>query len=233
MGILLVATITLLLGVAYPQARIETPYSKRVTVAESPKDGRDLPFTTFAFGAQLPTLDSVSLPANVREIRITELPGMLRPAHWPGDPMLRVVDLGNNNAFGELSWYEYIADFYPQIPEGRCVPVADKKVCITTSQTTTKVDWESVVRELDRLGAWLVSQPCHRESFRMNDLESLEMHRLEGSEFSRYSCYAPGFSRTPTGSQLSALQTYFHQLIEQIWPKPTSPPALTSPIRVR
>jgi hypothetical protein len=127
MGTWLLATFTLLLGVASPQARIETPYSKRVTVAESPKDGRDLPFTTFSFGAELPTLDSVTLPTNARKIRITELPGMLIPAHWPGDPMLRVVDLGNNKGFGELTWYQYIDNSYSQTSRGRCVPVADGK----------------------------------------------------------------------------------------------------------
>jgi hypothetical protein len=216
---------SLLLGVAYPQTRIETPYSKRVTVAESPKDGRDLPFTTFSFGVELPTLDSVTLPANAREIRITELPGMLRPANWPpGDPMLRLVDLGNNNAFGELTWYQYINNSYPQSPQAPCVPIADGKVCITTTRTTTPINWVSVVRELDRLGAWSVSQPCHPESFRMNDIETLAMHRLVGSEFSRYSCYAPGFSRTPTGIQVRALQKYFYQIIEQIWLNPEPSP---------
>jgi hypothetical protein len=75
----------------------------------------------------------------------------------------------------------------------------------------SEIDWPEVAAELERLGAWTLSEPCRarRDLSSVSDAGDLLLQRLDGEDFDAYRCNAPRTrTETEAGRQALALWEY-------------------------
>ena len=158
----------------------------------------------------LPSLESVTLPAGVRELRISDSFGMFAGTRIP---VVRIVE-GPRGAAGEFAVYWSQVDWDPPDAAARCgVNHLGSEIC-AKRVALESVDWDVAAARLDSLGAWTLSALCKGEGERyFSDAGNLLIQRLEGDRFSAYQCNAPQYrSRTEAGRRAAAIFEYIRGL---------------------
>lgn len=192
------------------------PLAQSQAQAQAQRNYNDEVFAAIARAQELQELGTTSLPAGYREIRIR---GDLFDL-WP-TPMLRLVE-GPGDIRGELLLFRRLilrpGNPAPRADE-RCVPLREQHVCVRL-WTLRSGDWATVARTLAELSAWSIVESCEitRNAdggvgmASIGDVGSLHIQRLVGTEFSAYSCNAPGARPTPAGRRANAIYEYFYGL---------------------
>ena len=175
----------------------------------------DAPFSEVSDARGIPNLRTVQLPADTREVRISD--GYAMAAGEPV-PMLRIVQTPQS-VKGELYffWLERPGDLRHYGPaSGRRIncTVAEKSVrtCLTLGEFAEAVDWPRVASELALLGVWSLREACETGTS-PSDSGTLLIQRLSGRQFDKYACTAPlKRGDSDAGRRALAIYQYFRQL---------------------
>ena len=124
-------------------------------------------------------------------------------------PMLRLVETPDGVS-GELILFWAEPATSPSPLSSECIRWReDMSTCVRIDDSD--IDWSVVAAELDRLGAWTLTQPCRSRTdlSSVSDAGDLLIQRLDGEHFESYQCNAPR-RRTDTdaGRRSQALWDY-------------------------
>jgi len=177
----------------------------------------DSPFSEVAEAREIPSLRTVRLPVDTRELRISDSYSMM--AGQPV-PMLRIVQTPAT-VKGELYffWSERPGDARHFAPGRRInCTIAERGVrtCVTLGEFAQPVDWTTVAGELAVLGAWTIRDECSVSGSTVSDAGDLLIQRLTGQQFDKYSCNAPERRQdSEPGRRALAIYKYFRQLADR------------------
>lgn len=177
----------------------------------------DSPIQDVAKLAGIPVLDSVTLPAGTRELRISEAYAMFETHPVP---VLRIVERMGRPAIGTLVyvWQEPLSR-PPAHRATRCMPYRfQRRVCVW--ETSATLEWSAIAAHLDSLGAWTMQRACERPGEGISDAPQLYVHRLDGPQFSQYYCNAPGEWNTEGDHAAKALYLYLDGVARRVGPPP-------------
>lgn len=160
----------------------------------------------------LPALKAIELPADTRELRISDWYSMILGTPVP---VLRLIEQRGRAPRGEWLWV------WSQLPDERrfkhrCVEGTRKtRQCAAVAAHST-VNWAAVAARFDSLGAWSLKGGCDRGP---TDSGELLMQRLEGNSFDSYRCIAPHYQQpSPSVDRATAIYEYFHVLAKDVAP---------------
>lgn len=206
---------------------VEAPYRSRA--AESPTLSEGSPAFDMSYALGIPPLNAVTLPAGVREIRIT--------GNWANysalpTPFIRLVEYEGSEAQGELFWGYRLS---PSDPVSRrdgqtCVPLNEFLICVRPAEFSELPDWNRIAGELGALEAWSIAESCSCYSepsvvrpdgaavvaggcSGIGDAGLLDLRRLVGEEYDTYQCDAPQVRRSnDAGNRANEIYQYFWEL---------------------
>ena len=196
------------LGIAacYHAATTPTQYALRpggpVSMSSSDSILGDAPFDLEARLEQVPLLRTVVLPPDVREIRISDWFGMIAGSPIP------YLSLKENGS--EVEGSLGILYGCGHAPEAQRV-----KWCSRIVRSDSGLDWRSVSNSLDSLGAWNLLERCETDGIHWTDSGALLIQRLEGPEFSTYTCNTPSARSGPIGGRAKAIYDLFQSLVKR------------------
>jgi len=194
--IVLAALLTIASGL---QLGAEVPYVQRVITI--PAEHADWPQAEAARALGLPDLTAVKLGSGVREIRI----GDMWPSGETRSPVLRLVDFGDGEVFGELIWVRPLAS-------GDCGGAGGGTTCAEVARFSEEPDWSRVTRDLEGMEAWSIFQRCDSplDPPQTSPTSALDIRTLAGTVYSSYLCVAPsGRTEREAGRVAARIYEYF------------------------